>query len=230
MQGVWFAYTCKILPLRKLKIQVCLLLFVRFIRHREPCEAKLFGQYFYLRTSKSEYIYMDTLLEIIKLTIPGLLTFLAAYFVLKTYMENQQKLEQLKMQREQQKSSLPLRLQAYERLSLFCERISLPSLLLRVRKQGMSSGELRIALLLAVQQEYEHNITQQVYVSTQLWEIIKVTRDEAVNAISIIAEKAGSKSDATELAGMLLAYVNQQEVMAVEKALIAIKKEAATRL
>jgi hypothetical protein len=173
---------------------------------------------------------MDTLLEIIKLTIPGLLTFLAAYFVLKTYMENQQKLEQLKMQREQQKSSLPLRLQAYERLSLFCERISLPSLLLRVRKQGMSSGELRIALLLAVQQEYEHNITQQVYVSTQLWEIIKVTRDEAVNAISIIAEKAGSKSDATELAGMLLAYVNQQEVMAVEKALIAIKKEAATRL
>ena len=120
---------------------------------------------------------METLLEIIKLTIPGLLTFLAAYFVLKTYMENQQKLQQIKLQLEQQKSSLPLRLQAYERLSLFCERIALPNLLLRVRKPGMSSGELRIALLLAVQQEYEHNITQQVYVSSQLWEIIKIARD-----------------------------------------------------
>lgn len=173
---------------------------------------------------------MDTLLEIIKLTIPGLLTFLAAYFVLKTYMENQQKLQQLKIQQEQQRSSLPLRLQAYERLSLFCERISLPNLLLRVRKQGMSSGELRIALLLAVQQEYEHNITQQVYVSTQLWEIIKIARDEAVNAVSLIAEKVGPKADAGELAGMLLSFVNQQEAMAVEKALIAIKKEAATRL
>ncbi|MFN3175275.1 hypothetical protein [Phaeodactylibacter xiamenensis] len=173
---------------------------------------------------------MEILLEIIKLTIPGLLTFLAAYFVLKTYMENQQKLQHLKMQQEQQKSSLPLRLQAYERLSLFCERISLPNLLLRVRKPGMSNGELRVSLLLAVQQEYEHNITQQVYVSSQLWEIIKLARDESVNAISIIAEKANAKSDAKELTGMLLNYVNQQEVMAVEKALLAIKREAATRL
>ena len=173
---------------------------------------------------------METLLEIIKLTIPGLLTFLAAFFVLKTYMENQQKLQQIELQLEQQKSSLPLRLQAYERLSLFCERIALPNLLLRVRKPGMSSGELRIALLLAVQQEYEHNITQQVYVSSQLWEIIKIARDEAVNAISIIAEKTGSKAKGEDLAGMLLAFVNQQEAMAVEKALLAIKKEAATRL
>ncbi|MCI4649293.1 hypothetical protein [Phaeodactylibacter sp.] len=173
---------------------------------------------------------MEILLEIIKLTIPGLLTFLAAYFVLKTYMENQQKLQHLKIQQEQQKSSLPLRLQAYERLSLFCERISLPNLLLRVRKPGMSNGELRVSLLLAVQQEYEHNITQQVYVSSQLWEIIKFARDESVNAISIIAEKTDTKSDAKELAGMLFNYVNQQEVMAVEKALLAIKKEAATRL
>jgi hypothetical protein len=173
---------------------------------------------------------MEILLEIIKLTIPGLLTFLAAYFVLKTYMENQQKLQHLKIQQEQQKSSLPLRLQAYERLSLFCERISLPNLLLRVRKPGMSNGELRVSLLLAVQQEYEHNITQQVYVSSQLWEIIKFARDESVNAISIIAEKTDTKSDAKELVGMLFNYVNQQEVMAVEKALLAIKKEAATRL
>ncbi|MCR9100796.1 MAG: hypothetical protein NXI25_12630 [bacterium] len=173
---------------------------------------------------------MEILLEIIKLTIPGLLTFLAAYFVLKTYMENQQKLQHLKMQQEQQKSSLPLRLQAYERLSLFCERISLPNLLLRVRKPGMSNGELRVSLLLAVQQEYEHNITQQVYVSSQLWEIIKLARDESVNAISIIAEKTDTKSDGKELAAMLFNYVNQQEVMAVEKALLAIKKEAATRL
>jgi len=166
---------------------------------------------------------MQTLLEIIKLTIPGLLTFLAAYFVLKTYMENQQKLQQLKMQQEQMKSTLPLRLQAYERLSLFCERIALP-------KPEMTSGELRIALLLAIQQEYEHNITQQVYVSNQLWEIIKIARDEAVNAVSIIAEKVGGQSEGGELANRLLNYVNQQEVMAVEKALVAIKKEAATRL
>lgn len=172
---------------------------------------------------------METLLEIIKLTIPGMLAFLAAYFVLKVYLDNQQKMQQLKMQQEQVQAGLPMRLQAYERLSLFCERIAIPSLLLRVRREGMSSGELRIALLIAIQQEYEHNITQQVYVSSQLWEIIKLARDESINFISIVAEKVGGKAEGTELANMLIGLVNQQEAMAVDKALLAIKREAATK-
>ena len=172
---------------------------------------------------------METLLEIIKLTIPGMLTFLAAYFVLKMYLDNQQKMQQLKMQQEQVQAGLPMRLQAYERLSLFCERIAIPSLLLRVRREGMSASELRIGLLIAIQQEYEHNITQQVYVSSQLWEIIKLARDESINFISIVAEKVGGKAEGTELANMLIGLVNQQEAMAVDKALLAIKREAATK-
>lgn len=172
---------------------------------------------------------METLLEIIKLTIPGMLAFLAAYFVLKVYLDNQQKMQQLKMQQEQVQAGLPMRLQAYERLSLFCERIAIPSLLLRVRREGLSSGELRIALLIAIQQEYEHNITQQVYVSSQLWEIIKLARDESINFISIVAEKVGGKAEGKELANMLIGLVNQQEAMAVDKALLAIKREAATK-
>lgn len=172
---------------------------------------------------------METLLEIIKLTIPGMLTFLAAYFVLKMYLDNQQKMQQLKMQQEQVQAGLPMRLQAYERLSLFCERIAIPSLLLRVRREGMSASELRIGLLIAIQQEYEHNITQQVYVSSQLWEIIKLARDESINFISIVAEKVGGKAEGKELANMLIGLVNQQEAMAVDKALLAIKREAATK-
>lgn len=172
---------------------------------------------------------METLLEIIKLTIPGMLTFLAAYFVLKMYLDNQQKLQQLKMQQEQVQAGLPMRLQAYERLSLFCERIAIPSLLLRVRREGMSASELRIGLLIAIQQEYEHNITQQVYVSSQLWEIIKLARDESINFISIVAEKVGGKAEGKDLANMLIGLVNQQEAMAVDKALLAIKREAATK-
>lgn len=172
---------------------------------------------------------METLLEIIKLTIPGMLTFLAAYFVLKMYLDNQQKMQQLKMQQEQVQAGLPMRLQAYERLSLFCERIAIPSLLLRVRREGMSASELRIGLLIAIQQEYEHNITQQVYVSSQLWEIIKLARDESINFISIVAEKVGGKAEGKELANMLIGLINQQDAMAVDKALLAIKKEAATK-
>ena len=110
---------------------------------------------------------------------------------------------------------------------MFCERIAIPNLLLRIRKDGMTAGELQVSLLLSIQQEYEHNITQQVYVSDQLWEIIKMARDEAVNLVALVADKVGAKADGKELAQALFHIVNQREVMAVEKALLAIKKEAA---
>lgn len=167
-------------------------------------------------------------LELLKLTIPGLIVFLATYFVLKAYLDNQQKMEGIKIRGQQLNTTTPLKLQAYERLSLLCERIAIPSLLLRVRKEGMSVGELRLGLLLAIQHEYEHNITQQVYVSQQLWEIIKISRDEAVEFVTIVAERLDAKADSKELANALLNLLSQRDTIASEQALVAIKKEAST--
>ncbi len=171
--------------------------------------------------------WLSFILEVLKLTIPALIVFLTAYYLLKTYLENQYRMQMAQIKKSQVETALPLKLQAYERLSMLCERIAIPNLLLRIRKEGMTSGELRVALLLAIQQEYEHNITQQVYVSEQLWEIIKMARDEAVNMVALAADKAGPKADGKELAQALFNIVNHREVMAVEKALLAIKKEAA---
>ena len=92
----------------------------------------------------------------------------------------------------------------------------------------MGAQELRNAMLIAIQQEYEHNITQQVYVSEPLWEIIKIARDEAVNFVALVAEKIDAKADSKELAQALFHFLNQRETTAGEKALLAIKKEAAS--
>ncbi|MCB0570364.1 MAG: hypothetical protein KDC66_11395 [Phaeodactylibacter sp.] len=174
--------------------------------------------------------WLSFILEIFKLAIPALLVFLTAYYILKTYLDKQLQLKSAEIRQSQAQTTLPLRLQAYERLSLFCERITLPNLLLRVRRDNMTSGELRLALLLAIQQEYEHNITQQVYVSGQLWEIIKIARDESVNFVALVAEKIDARSNSKELAQALIHFLNQREATAVEKALLAIKKEASTIL
>ncbi|MCB9349203.1 MAG: hypothetical protein H6573_17090 [Lewinellaceae bacterium] len=172
-------------------------------------------------------IWLSFILEVLKLTVPALIVFLTAYYILKTYLESQYRLQMAEIRKGQLATTLPLKLQAYERLSMFCERIAIPNLLLRIRKDGMTAGELQVSLLLSIQQEYEHNITQQVYVSDQLWEIIKMARDEAVNLVALVADKVGPKADGKELAQALFNIVNQREVMAVEKALLAIKKEAA---
>ena len=110
--------------------------------------------------------WLEVMLEIIKITIPALVVFFTVYTLLKQFMEGQYKTQMLQFKQNQHKTTIPLRLQAYERLSLFCERISIPNLVLRLRNENMTAAELRMALMLGIQHEFEHNITQQVYVST----------------------------------------------------------------
>lgn len=170
--------------------------------------------------------WLSVILEIVKLTIPALIVFLTVNSLLKRYLDSQHRIKLLEYRQNQQQTALPLRFQAYERLSLFCERISLPGLLLRLRQEGMTAAELQMALLLGIQHEYEHNITQQVYVSDQLWQIIKIARDEAVNIITLVAESVDPKADAKELAKEILEVMSRRGPGGLDTALTAIKKEA----
>lgn len=171
-------------------------------------------------------VWLSVLLEIVKLTVPALIVFFTVQQVLKQYFANQEQMQLLKIRAEKQESATPLRFQAYERLSLFCERIALPALLLRFRQEGLTSAELRILLMTAIQQEFEHNITQQVYVSDQLWQIIKIARNDAIQVITQASEAVDPKSDSSQLANAIISISNQRELTAADQALVAIKKEA----
>ncbi len=170
--------------------------------------------------------FLSVLLEIIKVTIPALIVFLTVYYLMKTYLDKRYQVKLLKFKQKQQNITIPLRLQAYERLSLFCERISIPNLVLRLKQEDQNAALFRIALLLTIQQEFEYNITQQVYVSDQLWQIIKISRDETVNLINGLSERVDPKAPAKELAGVLLNFAEARPDTALDKALVAIKKEA----
>ncbi|HMN90092.1 MAG TPA: hypothetical protein PKD70_10585 [Saprospiraceae bacterium] len=170
---------------------------------------------------------MDTILEIIKLTVPGLIVFATVYYLLTKYLDHQLVLKQTELKKSQQSTTTPLRLQAYERLSLLCERIALPNLLLRLRRDDATAGQLKGALFLAIQQEYEYNITQQVYVSEQLWEIVKLARDDSMNTIGLASELVDGQSDSQDLAQAIMSILEKRGTTAVDKALIAIKREAA---
>ncbi len=82
------------------------------------------------------------------------------------------------------KDIIPLKLQAYERLIMLCERISVDNLAYRLSNSDMGVKELKNAMLIAIQQEYEHNITQQVYVSENLWKILRLAKDQMQDVIS----------------------------------------------
>lgn len=170
--------------------------------------------------------FISVILEIIKISVPALIVFFTVFYLMKQYLASQYQLKSLDFKQNQQSTTIPLRLQAYERLSLFCERIAIPNLILRLREENMTAANLRMAMLIATQQEFEHNITQQVYVSEQLWQIIKIARDDVMTVVNEIYEKMESGADANSYAKELFAHLGGREFMPLNQALIAIKKEA----
>lgn len=170
--------------------------------------------------------FISVILEIIKITIPALIVFLTVNSIMKNYLEKQYQIKLLENKQNNKNTTTPMRFQAYERLSLFCERISIPNLLLRLREKDQTVAELKLKLLMTVQQEFEYNITQQVYLSDQLWQIIKISKEDTMNIISGIAEKVDPKAPSSELASALIHFIDSQQSTSLDKALLAIKKEA----
>lgn len=170
---------------------------------------------------------MDFLLELLKYTIPGLTVFVTAYYLLKLQFDNQQAILVQQRLQESLKTTLPIRLQAYERLMLLCDRVALPNLLLRIRMPGMNVGELRGALLLTLNQEFEHNTSQQLYVSDTLWRILLLARDETMAAIAQAADGLDPQLPDEAMVQRLIRIVDAQENGSpLQKAMTAIRTEA----
>ena len=172
---------------------------------------------------------MNTVLRIIEITVPALIVFATVYFLFKNYLEGQLRLKEMELRSSSRGGAQPFKLQALERLTLLAERISIPNLLLRLNAREGKAAGLRLALLLAIQQEWEHNLTQQLYVSEALWKILEVSKNSIVDTVSHVTEEIGSDAPATVLADALL-RVSASGPQPLERAKAAIKKEASLSL
>lgn len=121
----------------------------------------------------------------------------------------------------------PLQLQAYERLVMLADRISIPSLVSRSNQPGLDARQMQLLLLESIRQEYEYNITQQVYVSAVAWEAIRNLKDQ--NMLIINQTGAGLPAGATgaDLNRRLLEYtMSQKKGVLHEVVLEALSYEA----
>ena len=139
-------------------------------------------------------------LEIAKYIIPSIVVFITAYFLLKLHLNTQEEIskrelktqiEELRLQikQEDKKYLTPIRLQAYERMVLFLERISPQSLIFRVQKPTQKVYQLQSALLKAIRDEYEHNLAQQLYISKESWAMLKAGKESIVQLINTSASE-----------------------------------------
>ena len=136
-----------------------------------------------------------------------------AYYIFsmtKQYVTNQHQARLIDLQQQRAQPTMSLRLQACERLILLCERISIPHLISRLRTEGSSVNDLRLAMLIAIQQEFEHNITQQLYVSENLWNIIILSRNNTADIVNMIAQKLDAQADSSLLINELFNFLSEQ--------------------
>ena len=120
---------------------------------------------------------------------------------------------------------VPLRMQAYERLALFLERIQPSNLLLRVQKPNMQSSMLHAVLLKTIHSEYDHNMSQQVYVSDELWQLINQGKAQLLGVINENITSVSPDSDAIELGKLIIEASLENQKWFIDEALFLLKEE-----
>lgn len=168
---------------------------------------------------------MTAFLEILKYTIPALIVFATVYFLIKRFLDQQYAIQKLSYKQKQLEHTLPLKLQAYERLLMFCERISIPHLMLRLQVTESTVDQLYKAMLVTIQQEYEHNLTQQVYVSESLWNIITMAKNQVSDIISTSAQNLDPSAPGHLIGNESVEVMQQTKANPLDTAKRSIRKE-----
>lgn len=150
---------------------------------------------------------VSVLLEILKYIIPSVVVLITSYVIVKKFLVSELQRKQIALLQESQNVTIPLRLQAYERLTLFVERIHSRNLVPRVYQPGMTVNELRFELVMSINAEYEHNLSQQIYVSRQVWQTVKHMKEQEQAMINQLAQQLPPDAPAKELQVRLADYI-----------------------
>ena len=148
----------------------------------------------------------DTILESIGYILPAVVTGLVAYYMFNGFIRQQNSEKSLELLAQKKKESLPIKLQAYERMLLFCERINPVKMLVRVKPLSENTQDYLQLLIASVEQEFEHNLVQQIYISNDSWTAILATKNAIINKLKQVAETSDSANNLRE--NVIIHYSN----------------------
>jgi hypothetical protein len=166
------------------------------------------------------------LFDIVKYTLSGLIVFFSAWSFVKPLLMQNIHFQRMELKKAGLKHTLPLRLQAYERTVLFLERINPPNLLVRLHVPGMSAIEMHKIIIADIRSEYQHNISQQIYVSETTWQMVKKIKDETIGIISSALNALPVEASSMELSKSVLTHLaNLESENPYDIALSIVKKD-----
>lgn len=168
---------------------------------------------------------MDALIEFGKILIPASVVLYAAFLVVRSFIQKDIDLKRLEIRGKSIETVLPNRLHAYERMTLFLERMSPQDLLVRLNQGGISARDFHQILLAEVRNEYNHNVSQQVYISEEVWELIKNAKEDLIVSINDAASEMGDQSTSLDLSKKIVEKTIGKSVDPLAHALTELKRE-----
>jgi hypothetical protein len=168
---------------------------------------------------------LGMILDILKFLLPSIIVFGAGYLTVKNFLDTETKRRLAEIRLANQNVVTPMRLQAYERMAIFLERINPNILITRTHKSGMSARLLQSELTKMIRTEFEHNLSQQIYMSNHAWEMVKTAKEEITKLVNVASSKLPDTATGVDLSQMILQISQQIEKMPTQVALEYIKKE-----
>lgn len=169
---------------------------------------------------------MNVIFQTVLLVIPSLLVIFAVYMMLHNFLQLETEKNHKLLSIENRKIALPVQLQAYERLALLMERISPVALVLRISRPGITVIQLQKEMIESIHSEFEHNLSQQIYVSEDCWTLIKSTVEETIRQVHSTVGQLTPESDAATFSALFMQNVLEQNNNPTEQTLVLLRSEA----
>ncbi len=171
---------------------------------------------------------MEMIYELLRTTIPAILVCYLAYLLVRAFLNKQLDEIVLSTKQKNQEIVIPIRLQAYERVVLLLERITPSNLISRLSNSNYSFEEFQQILIHEIRNEYNHNLSQQVYISDKSWGYVTRAIEQTISVINSSASELGKEAKGFDLARLVIEKVSGNELDTPKEAIKYIKEEIQT--
>ena len=171
--------------------------------------------------------FPDLLPALLLAVLPALAVGGGMLLLTRQFLDREYKRRLLELKMKNAETVLPIRFQAYERICLLLERITPSNLLVRLGGANLTAGEYQRLLLTEIRAEYNHNVSQQVYMTHEAWAAVKSARENVVTLINRSFHELPPHGRGTDLAKRILEHVIEQEIDPTAPALARLKHELA---
>ena len=168
---------------------------------------------------------MDALIEFGKILIPASVVLYAAFLLVRSFVQKDIDLRKLEIRGKALETVLPNRLHAYERMTLFLERMSPNNLLIRLNTGSIPARDFQQKLLAEERNEYNHNVSQQIYISEEVWDLIRNAKEDLIVSINDAASEMGEQSTSLDLSKKIFEKTMGKAVDPLAHALVELKRE-----